>query len=314
LRRAGLLPETNACCGIFLLCRAGGHLGNFFSFRYSIRMSLIGTYQININLINIFTFYPPPTTTLALPIGDDASNVMRLQSLRNYISRDKIYVNLRDSIRSYNHVRLQDIDGRSNVFALDHLLWSILGANVDSPGLICLVTMLLTKDHCITTGIADEEEGTISSSNGVVGGGGSSSNSGGGDSISSSSNNSRANTTDGRRKKNRKRHNNLFDDDDNDIFEEKGEKWKREYENGFDFDICVSDWIPNELLRIKFTTAATRIFERVDATHNEVTPPPLSIFLFPLLNAHLTFSFSFSSFLFTGNENDVNRFAIKIER
>ena len=46
--------------------------------------------------------------------SDDAANVMRLQGLRNRVSSHKIYVNLSDSIRSFNHVRLQDIDSTSN--------------------------------------------------------------------------------------------------------------------------------------------------------------------------------------------------------
>ena len=82
---------------------------------------------------------------------------MRLQGLRNHVSPNKIYVNLRDSVRSFNHVKLQGLDSKANVFALDHLLWSMLGANVDSPGVICLVTMLLTKEHTLTVTDTDTD-------------------------------------------------------------------------------------------------------------------------------------------------------------
>lgn len=39
---------------------------------------------------------------------------MRLQGLRNHVSPNKIYVNLRDSVRSFNHVKLQGLDSKGD--------------------------------------------------------------------------------------------------------------------------------------------------------------------------------------------------------
>ena len=187
---------------------------------------------------------------------------MRLQGLRNHVSPNKIYVNLRDSVRSFNHVKLQGLDSKANVFALDHLLWSMLGANVDSPGVICLVTMLLTKEHTLT--VTDTDTDSNSNTNNA-------------DDTHLTAVQKKRRSKLKKLNAKRKRNNQPMVTEEDVQKDElntnkigmKERTWKSEYEDGFDFDLCVSDWIPDLLNNKTFNRAAMVVFEQVDMTHDE---------------------------------------------
>ena len=241
LRRARLLPATTAktCLGVFLLCNLSGRGRGVDDANNVARLQKLRTMGPLVSQ-HLFTGVASTDGT-AMPSGNTTVSLKQETLAEQAESNSKgnlVFVNLRNCISNFNTVRMQSIR-KDNIFALDQLSWALLAANIDSPGTVALISALLKKLHGTIS--ADAHAGILgvdmSNHDEEVGIWSS-----GGDEISNEIGREALSQTD---------------------------MWVQDYRDGYDFDLCVSDWIPKNTIGKTFATVAREAYEYCESQLNK---------------------------------------------